>query len=146
VNAARSLIVLFNMRRVLTTIVLLVLGAASLAEARPRPRTHRPAKTMRMLATAYCDRGPTRSGARAQHGVVAADIRRWPLGTRLQVLAPGQSYAGVYTVLDTGSKISGRDLDIFMASCAHARRFGKRTVQVRILTNTRKNRKDRGER
>ena len=88
---------------------------------------------MRMLATAYCDRGPTRSGVRAQHGVVAADIRRLPLGTRLQVVAPGESYAGVYTVLDTGSKISGRDLDIFMASCARARRFGKRPVQVRIL-------------
>jgi 3D (Asp-Asp-Asp) domain-containing protein len=100
---------------------------------------------MRMLATAYCDRGPTRSGVRAQPGVVAADIRRLPLGTRLRVLAPGQSYAGVYTVLDTGSRISGRDLDIFMASCAHARRFGKRPVQVRILT-TGKNRRDRGDR
>ena len=97
---------------------------------------------MRMLATAYCDRGPTRSGVRAQHGVVAADIRHLPLGTRLQVLAPGQSYAGVYTVLDTGSKISGRDLDIFMASCARARRFGKRPVRVKILT-TGNNRGDR---
>ena len=97
---------------------------------------------MRMLATAYCDRGPTRSGVRARHGVVAADIRRLPLGTRLRVLAPGQSYDGVYTVLDTGSKISGRDLDIFMTSCARARRFGKRTVQVRLL-ETRKNRGDR---
>jgi 3D (Asp-Asp-Asp) domain-containing protein len=121
------------MRRVLAAIVLLILGAASLAEARPRARSHRPAQTMRMLATAYCDRGPTRSGVRAQHGVVAADIRRLPLGTRLRVLAPGQSYAGVYTVLDTGSKISGRDLDIFMASCARARQFGKRSVQVRVL-------------
>jgi 3D (Asp-Asp-Asp) domain-containing protein len=126
------------MRRALAAIVVLILGAASLADARPRAR-HRPAQTMRMLATAYCDRGPTRSGVRAQHGVVAADIRRLPLGTRLRVLAPGQSYAGVYTVLDTGSKISGRNLDIFMASCAHARRFGKRTVQVRILA-TRSNR------
>jgi 3D (Asp-Asp-Asp) domain-containing protein len=98
-----------------------------------------------MLATAYCDRGPTRSGVRARRGVVAADTRRWPLGTRLQVLAPGQSYAGVYTVLDTGSRIRGRDLDIFMTSCAHARRFGRRTVQVRILA-TGKNRGDRGER
>ena len=130
------------MRRVIAAIVVLILGAASLAEAQPRPPRHRVPKAMRMLATAYCDRGPTRSGVRAQHGVVAADIRRLPLGTRLRVLAPGQSYAGVYTVLDTGSKISGRDLDIFMASCAHARRFGKRTVQVRIL-EARKNRGDR---
>jgi len=120
------------MRRLLAAIVVLILGAAAPGEARPPARRHRP-HTMRMLATAYCDRGPTRSGVRAQHGVVAADIRRLPLGTRLQVVAPGESYAGVYTVLDTGSKISGRDLDIFMASCARARRFGKRPVQVRIL-------------
>jgi 3D (Asp-Asp-Asp) domain-containing protein len=97
---------------------------------------------MRMLATAYCDRGPTRSGVRAEHGVVAADLRRLPLGTRVRVLAPGQPYAGVYTVLDTGSKISGRDLDIFMPSCRAAKRFGKHAVDVRILT-IRRNRGDR---
>jgi 3D (Asp-Asp-Asp) domain-containing protein len=98
-----------------------------------------------MLATAYCDRGPTRSGVRAQHGVVAADLRRLPLGTRVRVLAPGQPYAGVYTVLDSGSKITGHDLDIFMPSCRTARRFGKRPVHVEII-ETRRNREDRGDR
>ena len=96
---------------------------------------------MRMLATAYCDRGPTKSGVRAQPGVVAADLRRLPLGTRLRISAPGQRYAGVYTVLDTGSKIKGRDLDIFMPSCRAARRFGKRPVLVRVLPES--NRRDR---
>ena len=100
---------------------------------------------MRMLATAYCDRGPTKSGVRAQRGVVAADIRRLPLGTRLRVIGPGKRYAGVYTVLDTGSKIKGRDLDIFMPSCGHARKFGKRPVRVQIL-ETGKNREGRGDR
>jgi 3D (Asp-Asp-Asp) domain-containing protein len=100
---------------------------------------------MRMLATAYCDRGPTRSGVRAQPGVVAADLRRLPLGTRVRVLAPGQPYAGVYTVLDSGSKITGHDLDIFMASCRSAKRFGKRPVQVRVLESG-KNRRERRER
>ena len=90
-----------------------------------------------MLATAYCDRGPTKSGVRAQHGVVAADIRRLPLGTRVRVVAPGQPYAGVYTVLDTGSKIRGRDLDIFMPSCRSATRFGKRPVNVVLLRRDR---------
>jgi len=98
-----------------------------------------------MLATAYCDRGPTKSGVPAQHGVVAADIRRLPLGTRVRILAPGEHYAGVYTVLDTGSKIRGRDLDIFMPNCRAAKRFGKRPVQVRILTEGR-NRGDLGDR
>jgi len=100
---------------------------------------------MRMIATAYCDRGPTKSGVRAQRGVVAADVRRLPLGTRLRVMGPGKGYAGVYTVLDAGSTIKGRDLDIFMSSCRAARRFGKRPVHVRIL-EIGKNRRDRGDR
>ena len=89
------------------------------------------------MATAYCDRGPTKSGVLAQPGVVAADIRHLPIGTRLKVVAPGQSYEGVYTVLDTGSAIKGRDLDIFMTSCSRAKRFGKRPVQVRVLPSSR---------
>jgi 3D (Asp-Asp-Asp) domain-containing protein len=111
------------------------------AAARPRGPSHR--GSLRMTATAYCDRGPTKSGVRAQPGVVAADLRRLPIGTRVRIVAPGESYAGVYTVLDSGSAIRGRDLDIFMPSCRSARRFGKRPVQVRILT-TGKNRGLRG--
>ena len=127
----------------LLSLILLSVGASA-ADAGP-PRPPRPAKrsSMRMLATAYCDRGPTKSGVPAQHGVVAADIRRLPLGTRVRILAPGERYAGVYTVLDTGSKIRGRDLDIFMPSCRAAKRFGKRRVQVRILEG-RINRDNRG--
>jgi N-acetylmuramoyl-L-alanine amidase len=106
-----------------------IVAVAGSAEARPR----RPC-TLRMTATAYCDRGPTRSGVPAQRGVVAADLRRLPIGTRVRIVAPGQPYAGVYTVLDSGSEIKGRDLDIFMPSCSKAKRFGKRPVNVRIVT------------
>jgi 3D (Asp-Asp-Asp) domain-containing protein len=86
-----------------------------------------------MTATAYCDRGKTKSGAHARDGIVAADPRRLPLGTRLQIIAPGKPYAGAYTVMDTGSHIKGRELDIFMASCGRAKKFGRRIVPVRIL-------------
>ena len=86
-----------------------------------------------MVATAYCDRGLTKSGVPAQPGIVAADPRHLPLGTKLHVDTPGQPYAGNYTVLDTGSKIKGHKLDIFISSCAKAKRFGKRLVKVRIL-------------
>jgi 3D (Asp-Asp-Asp) domain-containing protein len=121
----------------LSAIVALILMSSFVAAAPAQRRTvRRPARTrsLRMLATAYCDRGATKSGVPAQNGVVAADTGRLPLGTRVQIIAPGQRYAGIYTVLDTGSKINGRDLDIFMPSCARAKRFGKRTVQVRILS------------
>ena len=133
--------------RVIHTIlaaVSIVVTLGSAAAARPAVQRRRPSgkAPVRMMASAYCDRGPTKSGVPAQSGVVAADVRRLPIGTRLRIIAPGQPYAGVYTVLDTGSKITGRDLDIFMPSCARARRFGKRPVQVRILTET-TNRGDR---
>jgi 3D (Asp-Asp-Asp) domain-containing protein len=88
---------------------------------------------LRMTATAYCDRGTTRSGVRAHEGIVAADPRRLPIGSRLRIVSP-RGYSGVYSVMDTGSAIKGRDLDIFMASCARARRFGKRVVLVRVLS------------
>ena len=88
---------------------------------------------MRLVATAYCDKGPTKSGVRAQSGVVAADPRVLPIGTVLRIVAPGQPYEGEYTVRDTGSAVRGRTLDIFMPSCARALRFGRRTVHVKIL-------------
>ena len=88
---------------------------------------------MRLVATAYCSKGPTKSGVPAQTGVVAADPRVLPLGTVLEIVAPGRPYAGTYTVMDTGSEIKGREIDIFMPSCARAQRFGRKRVSVRIL-------------
>jgi 3D (Asp-Asp-Asp) domain-containing protein len=64
-------------------------------------------------APAHCDHGTTKSGAHTRDGVVAADSRWLLLGTRLQIVAPGRPHAGIYTVTDTGSKISAGP-DIFM--------------------------------
>jgi 3D (Asp-Asp-Asp) domain-containing protein len=126
-----------RMRIACSAALAVVLLVATSASARPPRRGHprqpvHPA-TLRMTATAYCERGKTRSGAQAQDGIVAADIRRLPIGTRLRIIAPGRAYAGAYTVMDTGSAIKGRDIDIFMPSCARARKFGRRIVNVRVL-------------
>src|SRR4051812_43434633 len=129
------------MRTLVALFIALGTLISSAAEARP-PRPQFPHSWSRMMATAYCDRGPTKSGVPARRGVAAADLRRLPIGTRLRVIAPGKSYAGVYTVLDSGSEIKGRDLDIFMPSCRAAKRFGKRPVQVQILATG----ENRGER
>ena len=40
---------------------------------------------------------------------------------------------GIYTVLDTGPEIQGRDLDIYMWNCDEAVRFGRKTVTVTVL-------------
>lgn len=85
----------------------------------------------RFVATAYCLRGRTASGTGVRRGIIAADPRVLPLGTRVSLGAGGQS--GSYVVADTGGKIKGRKIDIWMASCSEARRFGRRNVTLSVL-------------
>ena len=35
---------------------------------------------------------------------------------------------------DTGPKVKGREIDIFIDAPAEAKRFGRKTVRVRVLT------------
>ena len=79
-------------------------------------------------ATAYCLKGRTATGAGVRRGIVAADPRILPLGTRINLNAG--AYSGSYLVADTGGAIKGRKLDIWVANCSEARRFGRRKVTV----------------
>ena len=87
-------------------------------------------------ATAYCLRGKTASGTRVRKGIVAADPRVLPLGTRISVSAG--KYSGTYTVADTGGRIKGRILDVWVPSCAEARRFGRKSVKVKVIKRKRR--------
>jgi len=109
---------------VLTALCALLALPATAEAARKQP-----VKTMRLSATAYCLSGKTRSGERPRVGTVAADPRVLPIGTVLRI----HPHRGLYTVLDTGSGLKGRELDIYMPSCRKARAFGRRTVQVEIV-------------
>ena len=82
-------------------------------------------------ATAYCLKGRTATGGSVRRGIVAADPRVLPLGSRIQLSAG--SYSGTYTVADTGGAVKGRKLDIWMPSCGEAVRFGRRNVKVSRL-------------
>ncbi|MFN0139158.1 MAG: 3D domain-containing protein [Pyrinomonadaceae bacterium] len=79
-------------------------------------------------ATAYCLRGKTAMGHGVRRGLIAADPRVLRLGSR--VVVNGGGYSGTYLVSDTGGKIKGKRIDIWMASCSEAKRFGRRTVQI----------------
>lgn len=79
-------------------------------------------------ATAYCLKGRTATGGSTRKGIVAADPRILPLGTKINLQAG--SYSGSYVVADTGGGIKGRRLDIWVSSCSEARRFGRRNVAV----------------
>lgn len=79
-------------------------------------------------ATAYCLRGKTAMGHGVRRGLIAADPRVLRLGSR--VVISGGGYSGTYLVSDTGGKIKGKRIDIWMPSCSEATRFGRRTVQI----------------
>lgn len=82
-------------------------------------------------ATAYCLNGRTASGSGVRRGIIAADPRVLPLGTR--VLITAGAWSGTYTVADTGGAIKGRKIDVWVPSSTEARRFGRRTVHIKVL-------------
>jgi 3D (Asp-Asp-Asp) domain-containing protein len=84
------------------------------------------------VATAYSLRGRTASGRMVSKGLIAADPRLLPLGSRVRLDAGG--YSGEYVVADTGGAIHGRRIDIWTPSSAEAMRFGRRTVKLTVLT------------
>lgn len=89
-------------------------------------------ESLTFRATAYCLQGRTAVGGGVRRGIVAADSRVLPLGTRIQMTAG--SYTGTYTVADTGGAVKGRILDVWVPSCAEAMRFGRKTVTVSVLS------------
>ena len=94
----------------------------------PDNKNSKLSETISFRATAYCLKGRTASGGSVRRGIVAADPRVLPLGSRI-MLGAG-SYSGSYIVADTGGAIKGRKLDIWMSSCVEAVRFGSRSVTV----------------
>jgi|KBSSwiStaDraftv2_1062776.scaffolds.fasta_scaffold10034_7 3D (Asp-Asp-Asp) domain-containing protein len=82
-------------------------------------------------ATAYCLQGRTALGHGVRRGIIAADPRVLRLGSRVNLGAG--AYSGQYLVSDTGGAVRGRRIDIWVPSCAEARRFGRRTVTIGVL-------------
>ena len=86
----------------------------------------------RYLATAYSVTGITASGDWTKRHFVAADPDILPIGSRIKVLRAGR-YSGEYVVADTGVKIQGRRLDIYMPNEPECKKFGVKPVRIRVL-------------
>jgi 3D (Asp-Asp-Asp) domain-containing protein len=78
-----------------------------------------------VMLTAYCLHGTTRRGRYVRNGIVAADPRLFPL-SRYVELYDGRRYLGRFLVDDTGRKIKGSHLDVWLPTCRAARVFGRR--------------------
>jgi len=99
------------------------IGANAADETGPKP----------FVATAYSTKGNTVKGIETQPGIVAADPKILPLGSTIRVSEAGP-YSGLYVVTDVGTAIVGRRIDIFIAELADARAFGRKDVQVELVT------------
>jgi 3D (Asp-Asp-Asp) domain-containing protein len=82
-------------------------------------------------ATAYCLKGRTASGIDTRPGVIAADPRVLPIGTVVHLRAG--RYTGTYTVMDTGGRIRGRRVDVYVPTHREAMEFGRRQVKLKVI-------------
>jgi 3D (Asp-Asp-Asp) domain-containing protein len=92
-----------------------------------------PGSRLTFTATAYCKGLVTASGVAVQSGVVAADPELLPVGSVVEVDSLPQKYNGIYTVMDTGPAVQGRQVDVYMWSCNEALLFGRRPIHLTVL-------------
>jgi 3D (Asp-Asp-Asp) domain-containing protein len=89
--------------------------------------------SLRFEATAYCKGEVTAAGVAVREGIAAADPALLPLGSVVRIEAPVDRFNGIWTVLDTGPEVKGRELDLYVWSCDRALEFGRQSIQVTIL-------------
>jgi len=90
-------------------------------------------RSVQFDVTAYCKGEITASGVRVRPGIAASDPKLLPSGSIVRIEGVPEAYEGIYTVLDTGPEIQGRELDIYIWSCFEALDFGRRKAVVTVL-------------
>ncbi len=117
------------MRRTSTTFLIATLLVAGFAATAAPARK---AAGGRFKASAYSIKGKSADGSKSCKGTVAADPKVLPLGSKIRVTGAG-AYSGDYTVVDSGGRVKGNEIDIYLSSVLEARKFGKKNVEVTIL-------------
>ena len=92
-----------------------------------------PGSRLAFSASAYCKGIVTASGVPAQSGIAAADPELLPVGSVIEIDSLPQKYNGIYTVMDTGPAVQGRQLDLYMWSCNEALQFGRKPIHLTVL-------------
>jgi 3D (Asp-Asp-Asp) domain-containing protein len=107
--------------------------AARRAELREATAKPSPGARLRFSATAYCKGTTTASGVNVRTGIAAADPDILPVGSVIRVDNLADKYNGIYTIMDTGPKVQGRHIDVYMWSCHEALDFGRRNIHLTVL-------------
>ena len=97
-------------------------------DEQPGPGSH-----LAFEATAYCKGQQTAAGVNVRRGIAAADPKLLPVGSVVTLTTRDPEYNGVYTIMDTGPKVQGRHLDLYLWSCHEALKFGRRRIEVTVL-------------
>ena len=92
-----------------------------------------PGSRLAFSATAYCKGDTTASGSGVHAGIAAADPELLPVGSVVQIDSLPGHYNGIYTVLDTGPAVQGRQVDLYMWSCNEALEFGRQPIHLTVL-------------
>ena len=82
--------------------------------------------------TAYCLQGRTRRDHLVRDGIIAVDRKVFPLGREVDLYF-GRTKYGRFLADDTGGVIKGAIIDVWMADCAAARRFGRRRGYAQLV-------------
>lgn len=85
-----------------------------------------------VLVTAYCLSGTTRRGRYVRPGIVAADRKLFPLSRYIELYA-GEKYLGRFLIDDTGSRIRGAHIDVWVPTCREAIIFGRQHGTAMLL-------------
>lgn len=107
--------------------------ADRLAELRDTVAKPETGSKLRFTATFYCKGIQTASGVNVRNGIAAADPDLLPIGSVIRIESLGEKYDGIYTVMDTGPKVQGRHVDVYIWSCNEAIQMGRRRMQLTVL-------------
>jgi len=92
-----------------------------------------PAPPLNFSVTGYCKGTTTASGANVKTGMAASDPKVLPVGSIVQVDRLDDRHNGVYTIMDTGPEVQGRELDLYMWNCNEALALGRRNAAVTVV-------------
>ena len=126
--AALVVVVLAYETRMLDSGYTAWLEMVSSEDETPAPGSH-----LVFNATAYCKGLTTAAGVNVRRGIAAADPKLLPVGSVVSLATGDPDYNGVYTIMDTGPKVQGRHLDLYLWSCNEALEFGRRRIEVTVL-------------
>lgn len=100
------------------------------------------ANYIQVKATSYCLNGKncpkgkyggkTATGVLVGKGQIAVDPRIIPLGTVVEIIEP-KEVKGFYVATDTGGKIKGKRIDIWLPSKYQAMNFGVKNAVLRVV-------------